>query len=497
MKSKWISFALALVMMFSLLPKAAAASAERENLSDAHYKSISSAAASAASGDECPFTDVPSSSWYRKDVVAAYNSGFLKGRTSTTFNPDGTLTVSEAVTLAARLHQYEADGVVTLRNGSPWYSTYVNYAKENGIIGNEYDGMWGNAATRAQMVKILYYSLNENRYGAVNTVEDNAIPDIKIGWEAADEVYTFYRAGILTGDNSKRFNPNSSIKRSEVAAILNRMMNPSQRMTVTLTLPALPGYRDAITTGNIVNVLDHFDPDGAAIIRYLLSNDVPGTSQVLSASWSAFPNPSIVSGLSTAVHEGFHLLAMHGLRNNMERIYIGNAQYYLVQYTDCFDSAKIAGSIPAALKTGRYSKYIDSASASATSASRQDGIYGLLNEFAAYCWLTNNELKMYDYRAANHDAQLTDGWVAQAEFKYFILSYLLYAKEEYPAVYRDIMNNEGFRLAFSSIDATFTKVVEELHKKAGNSLFRQDTYDAFVTEMKKPEYQEMLALLQA
>ena len=45
----------------------------------------------------------------------------------------------------------------------------------------------------------------------------------------------FYRAGILTGSDAKgTFKPTSSIKRSEVAAILSRMYNENVRQAITL-----------------------------------------------------------------------------------------------------------------------------------------------------------------------------------------------------------------------------------------------------------------------
>ena len=50
-----------------------------------------------------------------------------------------------------------------------------------------------------------------------------------------DAIYKFYRAGILTGSDSKcTFNPHSPIKRSEVATILSRMYNENVRQAITL-----------------------------------------------------------------------------------------------------------------------------------------------------------------------------------------------------------------------------------------------------------------------
>lgn len=49
------------------------------------------------------------------------------------------------------------------------------------------------------------------------------------------EIYTFYRAGILTGsDKNGTFYPTNDIKRSEIAAILSRMYDKTARKTVSL-----------------------------------------------------------------------------------------------------------------------------------------------------------------------------------------------------------------------------------------------------------------------
>ena len=58
---------------------------------------------------------------------------------------------------------------------------------------------------------------------------------MKTGDAYAAEIYDFYRAGILTGSNAEgTFHPESSIKRSEVAAILIRMYDESMRLEKTL-----------------------------------------------------------------------------------------------------------------------------------------------------------------------------------------------------------------------------------------------------------------------
>lgn len=189
--------------------------------------------------DKLPFTDVSSNSWYYSSVRSAWEKGLIDGVTASEFRPDATLTVAQAIKLAAALHQLDKTGTVTLRNGSEtWYDSYVSYAVANGIIEKDYASYTAaqmNAAiTRAEFVHIFHGA--ESTYKAINQVADDAIPDVKNGDAFASDIYEFYRAGILTGSDVKgTFHPASSIKRSEVATILLRMFETSARKSISLS----------------------------------------------------------------------------------------------------------------------------------------------------------------------------------------------------------------------------------------------------------------------
>ena len=185
-----------------------------------------------------PFRDVPASAWYYDAVKSAWEVQLIDGVTSTEFRPDANMTVAQAIKLASALHQMTHYGKVTLRNGAPnWYSTYVSYAIDSGLIestyGNYTAAQMNSPVTRAEFVHIFHAAVDDLR--GMNTVTDNVIPDVKTGDAFAAEIYDFYRAGILTGsDANGTFHPASSIKRSEVAAILIRMYDTSVRKTIKL-----------------------------------------------------------------------------------------------------------------------------------------------------------------------------------------------------------------------------------------------------------------------
>ena len=197
-----------------------------------------------AFADDLPFKDVPSSEWYYNDVKEAYDTGLINGMTDTTFEPASNMTYAQAVKLAACMNQKYSTGSVTLSNGSPnWWDSYVAFAKEKNIISKDYD--WNSNATRTGYVEIFAKALPEEALKAKNSIADNSIPDVAVTHPQASAIYKLYRAGILIGmDEKGTFEPDSNIKRSEVSAILTRMMNESARKELTLeeiTPPDTPG----------------------------------------------------------------------------------------------------------------------------------------------------------------------------------------------------------------------------------------------------------------
>lgn len=184
-----------------------------------------------------PFTDVASDSWYYESVKSAYEKNLINGLSADEFSPESSLTVAQAIKLASALHQMKNTGSVTLENGEPWYSSYVDYAVTNGILEESYSSYTAaqlNApATRAEFVHILHGAMNY--YAKKNTVSDNAIPDVKLTDTYGEEIYDFYRSGILTGfDEEGTFLAKNSIRRCEVATILVRMYDVTARQSITL-----------------------------------------------------------------------------------------------------------------------------------------------------------------------------------------------------------------------------------------------------------------------
>ena len=185
------------------------------------------------------FTDVKPDSWYYEDVDNAVRLGIINGKTATTFAPDDNLTYAEAIKLAACMYQLYKDGSVYLvSGGNPWYQTYVDYAKEHGIITENFFYKVSDInekATRAGYMEIFANALPDEALKGINNVPDGSIPDVPMVHESSISIYKLYRAGILTGVDAKHnCKPEDNIKRCEVAAIITRMMDENKRVEFSM-----------------------------------------------------------------------------------------------------------------------------------------------------------------------------------------------------------------------------------------------------------------------
>ena len=188
------------------------------------------------------FTDVKEGSWYYNDVQKAVDTGLINGYPDNTFGPDKNMTYAEAIKLAAVMHKLASAGSAEFETGSPWYKPYADYAKEAGIISKDYD--WDAYATRAGYMEIFANAIpakptnsDIKALDGINNIPDNSIPDVPMTHPQAASIYKLYRAGVLQGNNKTEHlcNPDANIQRSEVAAVLTRMMNASARISFSMS----------------------------------------------------------------------------------------------------------------------------------------------------------------------------------------------------------------------------------------------------------------------
>lgn len=115
------------------------------------------------------FTDVSESEWYASSVASSYELGFMKGTADTVFEPNGNMTVAEAITIAARVHDaYNAKGTQFGTGSANWYDDYVAYAVTNGIIEEGQFDDYNRPVKRWEMAVIFSKSVPESFLEARN-----------------------------------------------------------------------------------------------------------------------------------------------------------------------------------------------------------------------------------------------------------------------------------------------------------------------------------------
>lgn len=259
--------------------------------------------------------------------------------------------------------------------------------------------------------------------------------------------------------------------RSPHTPLITRLITALLAMLIFLSAPAstlecaaakAPGFNAKITQKNILNLLNRYDTDGA----YIMKKRIQAGDNVL--GWFN-TNGRIIDGIDTAVHEETHAYSFQ--KAYQHSYFIGKKKTIHVPTTNVYPSKKMASSIPKRLRTLRYNTYVAKPTPNLTS--NVDGAYGLLNEFMAYRAGMNTTISLYSYYAAQNAGW--DQWqvflnscennrLAYAEFKYYILHYLSYAKKHYPKVYKGILNNRKFCQAYKRLESSYVKLINSYEK---------------------------------
>lgn len=180
---------------------------------------------------ENQFADVNSAEWYANSVSTAYEYGLVSGDSETSYNPMGEVTIAETIVIACRLNNIYCENNYTFDGDGEkeWYQPYVDYAMNHSIIDKEYVD-YNAPANRMEFATILSKALPKEEFEQINNITE--IPDVA---NEESDVYMLYNAGIIRGnDEYGTFHPTTNITRSEVAAIVVRIADKTQRNTFKL-----------------------------------------------------------------------------------------------------------------------------------------------------------------------------------------------------------------------------------------------------------------------
>jgi hypothetical protein len=193
---------------------------------------------------------------------------------------------------------------------------------------------------------------------------------------------------------------------------------------------------------------------------------------------------ALIDDLETIIHELFHGLCIQHSKGL--KYHVGKEIVIDVPFSKTFNSKELNTFIRKGQQDSiyRYAIYVGgknelpgggkitaiNSGASDEASSVQIGIYGMMEEFTAYYFslLTSYPLKSYYEREFgmlnqsawyNYRHMMEDNILAYFEFRFFMGSYMLYAKEKYPEVYDGIMKNNSLRVVYTLIVNRFRKLI--------------------------------------
>lgn len=287
-------------------------------------------------------------------------------------------------------------------------------------------------------------------------------------------------------------------------------------------------------------LLDAHCPDGAFIVHtsYEKLSFIQGNDFTNFIS-DGEDEVSVLNSLNTVVHEELHgLNGMYGpvfLQEKLggdqsdywgyEYYYLNDRQYILVKKTDTFPSREMVNTFPKELRTLRFD-YVDNDND--VQSTQGGGIYGLLDEMNAYYQGTRaayDLLSWYEPKGQAADwpqyfQNINSTLYGCLEFKLYFLKYLLFARQNHPDIYKGLINNKNFLLAWVRIERNvadfytlYSAKKQELYSKMrswgwkvevtekilfidkggsniGHGTF-MDLYNLLDKEMGKPVYQNL------
>ncbi len=178
---------------------------------------------------QSPFNDIRRTDWFYDSIKYVFDKGYMSGISNSEFAPAISLTRGMMVTILGKL--YGADIAEKISgfsdvNKTAYYSSYVAWAAENGIV----NGTGGTkfqpdrSITREEMAVMFanYIKAMNLSVPATNNISVKFADDKDISSWAKEAVHLMQALGLINGKGGNRFDPKGTATRAEIAAVIQQ-----------------------------------------------------------------------------------------------------------------------------------------------------------------------------------------------------------------------------------------------------------------------------------
>ena len=193
------------------------------------------------------FEDVPNDYWAKEEIDFLYEKSIISGFESSSqnaklFKPDNSVTRGQAAKMIINaIGQTELNvGKLTYPDSGVTFAGYIERAHQLGIISGFEDGTFrpNEILNRSQMSKIIVKAFPTLNQAAVAN-SALAFSDVSSSSEFTPYIQTLYYNGISNGSGN-HFEPNSNVKRDQLAAFISRAMDDKFKVAVQPVVPPAP-----------------------------------------------------------------------------------------------------------------------------------------------------------------------------------------------------------------------------------------------------------------
>lgn len=200
--------------------------------------------------------------WAKEYIQALVERNTIEGMDDGLFHPEKYVTNAQFVTMLIKSRY----GEIAQDEGS-WYSGYMDFALQNGIISDLEMEFPDNAITRQSAARIIHELLLKayNEPDEDNWQDAEVLPDLYSCHTCVMHIAQVYVKGIMTGRDDGAFHLTDTLTRAEAAAVVMRVIEPSLRVK--------PDGTDVVSNTISIKKAMELVNDGAILIDVRNSDD--------------------------------------------------------------------------------------------------------------------------------------------------------------------------------------------------------------------------------